>query len=515
MIAISAASVHAGQTWDGGGVNDNWTSPANWDGDVGPNFANPITFQGETRTNTLNNRTADSVVGGINLTNDGSVGKTAAFNFSQNRLTLGGNIVTTASSSTITDSIDFDMIFNGGRTINTGADHNLTITGIISQDGTNRNLTKQGVGTLTLSNAANTFAGQFLSDAGTTQVTKLENNGTASSLGAGAASFRLGNDATATLEYIGNTDSSSNKVVQIGTGTATNTGSAAILNNGTGKLTFTAANFTAAVAGVTVARSLTLGGSYAAAANEITGVIRDTNTAGGGIVSLTKEGASTWALSGTNTYTGNTTINAGTLALGASGTIATSPAIVVGSGATFEVSSVAGFSVGASQELAGSGTVNGAVAANGTISPGVTGVASGVGTISFANDLSLASGSFLGFQLDGTDFTVGGSVNDLISASGDLTLDGTLNVTALNSFASATVGNTWRLFNYSGTLTDNNLALGTMPTLGAGLSFSIDTSTANQVNLVVVPEPSLAVAGLLGLGWAGLTGLRKRSRNKS
>lgn len=511
LLAIIAPSVHAGQTWDGGGTDNNWTSALNWDGDAAPNFTNAITFQGETRTSTLNDLTADLVLGGINFTNNGTAGKTAAFSLTQNRLTLGGNIVTTASSPTITDTIGLDMILNSGtRIINTASEHNLTISGIISQDATPRNLTKQGLGTLTLSNTANTFAGQVLSDAGTIQVAKLENNGTASSIGAGIGSLRLGSVATATLEYIGTTPSSTNKVVQIGTNAVTNAASAAILNNGSGKLTFTALNFTASVPNVTVARALTLGGSYTGAANEITGIIRDTNTAGGGVVSLAKDGASTWALSGANTYSGNTTISTGTLALGASGSIANSPVISVSSGANFDVSSVVGFATGASQELAGSGTVTGAVTANGTISPGLAG---GAGTMTFNNDLALASATTLTYQLDGTNTAVGGGVNDLVSlVPGSLTLDGVINVTALNNFASATVGNTWRLMNYSGTLTDNGLTLGSMPALSGGLVFNLDTATANQVNLVVtaVPEPATLVSGMIGLSGLGLAAARRR-----
>ena len=69
------------------------------------------------------------------------------------------------------------------------------------------------------------------------------------------------------------------------------------------------------VGAATVARALILGGSHTGAANEITGIIQDHNTGGGGIVSLTKEGASTWALSGANTYTGDTTVNSGVLAV--------------------------------------------------------------------------------------------------------------------------------------------------------------------------------------------------------
>ena len=245
----------------------------------------------------------------------GDVGTTA-------KLALGG---TTAASQTLTalTTTGLGGSVVGGNASNSTLFLNIatsnTFGGTLGGAGTNENnltLTKQGAGTLTLSSAANTFTGQVLSDSGTIQVTKLENNGTASSVGSGTGSLRLGSDATVTLEYIGTTDSSTNKVIQIGANVATNTGNAAILNNSaTGKLTFTATTFNQVVGAATVARALVLGGSYTGAANEITGVIQDHNTAGGGIVSLTKEGASTWALSGANTYTGDTTVNSGVLAV--------------------------------------------------------------------------------------------------------------------------------------------------------------------------------------------------------
>jgi MYXO-CTERM domain-containing protein len=56
----------------------------------------------------------------------------------------------------------------------------------------------------------------------------------------------------------------------------------------------------------------------------------------------------------------------------------------------------------------------------------------------------------------------------------------------------------WRLFNYTGTLTNNGVTLGSMPTL-TGLVWEIDTATAGQVNLVVVPEPGAALLGGLGV----------------
>jgi autotransporter-associated beta strand protein len=58
-----------------------------------------------------------------------------------------------------------------------------------------------------------------------------------------------------------------------------------------------------------------------------------TNNAG-----LTVSGAGTLMLTGANTYSGNTTINGGALALSGSGSIANSPQITIAAGATFDVS---------------------------------------------------------------------------------------------------------------------------------------------------------------------------------
>ena len=65
----------------------------------------------------------------------------------------------------------------------------------------------------------------------------------------------------------------------------------------------------------TVGRTLTLDGT-STAANTISGVIANNSS---GIMTLTKNGTGTWVLSGTNTYTGVTTINDGTLSVGTIG----------------------------------------------------------------------------------------------------------------------------------------------------------------------------------------------------
>ena len=117
-------------------------------------------------------------------------------------------------------------------------------------------------------------------------------------------------------------------------------------------------------------------------------------------------------------------------------------------------------------------------------------------------NLGLLSSTTLAYELD-TPGIVGSNVNDLISVTGDLTLDGTLQITPLAGFGNGS----YRIFDYTGSLTNNGLSL--QPGFLASYPGSaIDTSIANQVNLTVVPEPTAAVSALAGLGL--LFGTRRR-----
>jgi fibronectin-binding autotransporter adhesin len=253
----------------------------------------------------------------------------------------------------------------------------------------------------------------------------------------------------------------------------------------------------------------TQGGTNAVGNVTLSGVF----SGAGGLVKAGTGTSGIVILGAANTYTGNTTISTGTLKLGAAGSIANSGTISVASGAWFDTSLVpGGFSLVSAQLLQGSGTVLGSVTAQGTLSPGLSG---SVGTLSFANDLALGSGSILSYELNGANTAVGGGINDLSAVAGNLTLDGTLNVSEIGvgSFLSATVGNIWRLFTYAGTLTNNGLSLGTVPTLSSGLTLAFDTSTPNEVNLIVVPEPTAAVSAMAGVGLIAL--LRARLTRKA
>ncbi len=146
---------------------------------------------------------------------------------------------------------------------------------------------------------------------------------------ASAAAYTLGTavgTGTITLNDSGaiiiNSLVATNQVINanITLGTTTSASSYSFTNNsGTnGQLLTIAGNISSNQVNATRAKTLTLGGS----ANGLVSGIINGNSSGGGsnktaTVSLLKSGTGTWKLSNANTYSGSTTISAGTLAVGA------------------------------------------------------------------------------------------------------------------------------------------------------------------------------------------------------
>lgn len=208
-------------------------------------------------------------------------------------------------------------------------------------------------------------------------------------------------------------------------------------------------------------------------------VISDTTTISPDVTGsggLIKAGDGALFLSGSNTYTGDTVIQAGTLSV--TGTIAETPNIVVKGGATFDVIGVAtGYTLAANQTLRGTGTVSGNVTVNGTVAPG-----EGIGTLNFAGDLTLAGTAQ--FELN-KGFTLS---SDLAVVTNALMYGGTLAVTATGAALGA--GDTFNLFDaasFGGAFSTYQL-----PTLGAGLTWDTSRLLADG-SLVVVPEPGSLV----------------------
>lgn len=212
-------------------------------------------------------------------------------------------------------------------------------------------------------------------------------------------------------------------------------------------------------------------------------------------VGLTKDGNGRLQFNGTNTYSGSTAINAGTLALGASGTIDNTSGVVLGGG-TFDVTAkTGGYSVA---NLSGSGAVVGGLTVSNSLAIGTS-----PGTIDFGS-LALGGSSTYTFELTG-----GATTADLANVSDTLTLSG--GVLDLVQLGTYTANNKFTLFAYeTGNLT------GTFSGLDDGAEFTdaggvwkinyFDNSSGlnggtgtSFVTVTAIPEPSASLLGSLGV----------------
>lgn len=220
-----------------------------------------------------------------------------------------------------------------------------TYSGVISESGGSRVLSKAGGGTSVLA-GANTYSGGTLVLGGNISVSVLNNTGVAGNVGTGST-ISLGNGGSGGgLIYTGAGETTDRVINLSGT-----TGGGSLTQSAvSGNLKFTSAT-TATGAG---AKTLTLQGSTAAT-GELAGAIVNSSAATG----VAKAGTGTWILSGTNTYTGGTSVNQGTLRLnydaGAGGTNTTklaNAAVLTMSGGTLELSGGSHTEVVASTTLA-------------------------------------------------------------------------------------------------------------------------------------------------------------------
>jgi fibronectin-binding autotransporter adhesin len=213
------------------------------------------------------------------------------------------------------------------------------------------------------------------------------------------------------------------------------------------------------------------------------GVIQNGNNATR-LTAINKSGAGKWTLANTNTYSGNTTIASGTLALETNGALATTPVIqLASSSATFDVSSytpAGGWANNLNQILGGFGTITGTVViASGFISPGTDTV---IGRLTFANDLTL-TGTVTNKVSFGT--------NDSLLVKGNLNLVGVSTVQIATPGLTLIPNGTYPLFKWNGTLTGDlsNLSLAYAPQVG-GATIVLQTNLVTQQILLVVSNNS-------------------------
>jgi autotransporter-associated beta strand protein len=214
----------------------------------------------------------------------------------------------------------------------------------------------------------------------------------------------------------------------------------------------------------------------------------------GGTVALGKVGSGVLTLSAANSYSGSTTISAGTLVLASGGAIPNSAQISIAANATFDVSQTF-FDLGASQTLSGGGTVNGSVQAEGTIAP--------AGTLTFNNDLTINGN--LAFSVN----TSLAQSNDVVNVSGTLSSSGTGTLTVNNHGPTLVAGDKFTLFNQP-LSNGNNLKIvpptGVVLTNNLALDGSIKVLSVTPVLPPHITNISLSGTNIIISGTNGLTG---------
>ena len=373
----------------------------------------------------------------------------------------GGVLEATGGARTIastTVSISGNFVFDGAdsltlsagggigsvaRTITTNGSGKLTLAGTLTDTSNTGGITKAGTGVLALTATNSTYAGPTTINEGVLEVAALENGGTASSIGDAATSATNLVVNGGTLRFVGAStgarDTNREFTLGVNGGTLDASGATRVEFDSTSTITLTGTN---------TSRALTLTGT-STDANVLRMSLLDNGT---GKSSLLKSGSGKWALTNTaHAYTGNTTINGGTLALLAASNniITTTPVIHLSSGtAVLDVVGLnsGSFNLAANQTIKGIGTIHAGTTsgaglnANGNNS--VVEVGNSVGSLTVTGNFNLSNTtSTLGISidLDNSDSSVL-VVNGNGTPGTDVTLAGNLRFTFVSQSMGAVPG---------------------------------------------------------------------------
>lgn len=308
-------------------------------------------------------------------------------------LKLGGNIdVTNLGIGTLGASITCPMDLNGNRTLNVEDDGStspdLSISGVISGSG---GITTNGEGKIVLT-GLNTYTGKTVINNAILCINSIQNATVASALGAPSTSPAsnpvIDLSGNSTLLYTG-AGHSSNRQINI-TGTE-----ATIEASGSGTLTLSG-GFSGS------GMDLILSGSGTAVQSGVIAI---------GSGTLTKLDIGTWSLSGSNTFTGLTEIEDGTLTLASSGALPSANSVLVEG----------------ILNLAGLNRTLGTMEGSGTV------------TSSLAGPITLTVGNSTSFEFSGDIEDGNGTVNLTKAGTGIFTLSGACSYTGTTNINTGTL----------------------------------------------------------------------------
>lgn len=440
----------------------------------------------------------------------------------------GTNTYTGATSIGASGSLQLgDGITDGSITSTTVANNGSLIyhtTGTQSFSHTvtgSGSIAKQGGGTLTLTSGTTGSTGGTSVTAGKLVANTDFLNGGAISISSGATLTFTGNNQVSTSAVSGSgniLNDTANTVIFAGNhsgfsgtfthsaalnntqfSTATSGSSGAAYDITAGELIFAGTGSYTVQFGSLASTGGTIRGGNAAAGtttlevgnlNTNTSIAGNINNGAAKVIALTKVGTGTLTIGGTNNYNGATTISAGTL-------------LVNGSLGNTAVA------VAAAGTLGGSGSITGTVSVTGSLSPGnsIESLATGA--------LTMASGSSYVFEV--ADNSTNGA--DLVTVSGTLSLTDVIldfDAATLAAFASGSwaANDKITLFSYTGTditsgftdyADDTTYLFGANEWLFnyndtiAGNNFNSEATGTSFVTMTLIPEPSTALLGGLGL----------------
>ena len=452
----------------------------------------------------------------------------------------------------------------GNTALVTGEGSLWSNNGIINIGGAYSGSTGEGELTVTEGGALVASDIKIAKLAGTTGVLNIGTFGSNDAAGTVTASTIQFGDGSGTINFnqsttttVASAISGSGNVNQLGTGTTTLSGN----NSYTGG-TFISAGTLATLGNERLADTgdvtVNSGATFKLGGNETIGSLSGAGTANLGVNTLTlssgsfsgalsgsgdlvKNGSGTFTVNAATTYTGTTKVSAGTVALGANGSFASTSSAQIASGATLDLAShnqtLADAKVNGTLVGSGTFTVNGTLSGSGTITAdtvvnGTHGPGNSPGIQTFSGNLTYSLGA--GILLQFADNTTNNSpvAYDQIIVGKDLNFSGltTLNI-AFGDTGSVVDWNnafwqssqSWTLYSVSGITTGfgnltlhstnwsdaNGLLFGDV--LGGG-SFSLALGQNGQdVTLTyTVPEPS--TYALMGLGALALVIAYRRKR---
>jgi fibronectin-binding autotransporter adhesin len=427
-----------------------------------------------------------------------------------NSVTTSGNITlgatttqtgTLAFSSTgLTTPATFSLASDTTLTTNVATTINNVISG-------SANLTKAGAASLTFG-TTNTYSGDTVIQAGTINI------GSSSTLGDGTGTLKLSggtlnttasrsistaiipNNVSVTADSAITTTSNAGTVTARFSGTLTGTGGTLTIRNdgaattGVFDVSFSGGNYT-------MSRPIILdngagGGSVRLSDFNTAGTTHtyDGIISGNGNYSRTASSAGnggTTIFSANNTYTGTTTVSAGTLLI--NGDQSSANGAVTVSNTVSNTGSL----------LGGVGTIGGSVTV-GSLG-NITGATNGtVGTLTMSSSLTFA----------GTSGNLATYIVDLTAATSDrLVINGNLSLaTAFDQliFQGTTGAASYTIATYTGTLS------GVFDVFTPPSGYAVSYAIPGEIDLVAVPEPSTWIGGALALLAVGYTQRKRFSK---